>query len=80
MSEADISRVETSCAGAGPAAAGSDASLVGFGKHRDLTYAQLRAQEPAYCEWVLGRRNPHDEAMIALKAWLEGRVIRQQAE
>jgi len=41
-----------------PAAAGSSRQLLGFGRHGNLTYAQVRRQQPGYCRWALNVSRP----------------------
>lgn len=54
---------------------GSD-ELVGFGKHRDMSYTEMVKTEPDYCRWALDKtRNDPDNASPAMKAfasYLEG--------
>ena len=50
----------------------TEATLVGFGKHRELTYRQLLEREPAYCDWVR-KAMPQTGAMGALQGWLQKR-------
>lgn len=51
-------------------------ALVGFGKHRDMTYGEMVKQEPDYCRWALEKfRKDADEASPAMRAfctYLEG--------
>merc|ERR1719421_1414235 len=51
-----------------------DQTLVGFGKYRASTYADLLAKDPAYCEWVV--RSAKDDSlptMHAFKRWLQSK-------
>jgi hypothetical protein len=51
-----------------------DQTLVGFGKYRASTYADLLAKDPAYCEWVV--RSAEDDSlptMRAFKRWLQSK-------
>ena len=50
----------------------TEATRVGFGKHRELTYRQLLEREPAYCDWVRTAM-PQTGAMGALQGWLQKR-------
>lgn len=38
----------------------SSASLVGFGKHRNSTYAECYQHDPGYCEWVVKAADAED--------------------
>jgi hypothetical protein len=61
-------------------AAGDDGeTVVGFGKHRGLTFRQLLEQEPNYCQWVVReaaardeRGEPPKEAFAALIKYVQG--------
>lgn len=46
---------------------------LGFGKHRDLTYAEALQQEPSYCEWVLSESGKRDAfpSFQAFADWLQ---------
>jgi len=55
-----------------------DQNKVGFGKHKDLTYAELLSKQPAYCLWVQQTAAQGDKAgggMRAFADYLEGKTI-----
>jgi len=60
-------------------------TVIGFGKHKGTTYSELAANEPGYCEFVLGLANPGHQA-AKLQAFLrdysakEGSVQTQAPE
>jgi hypothetical protein len=49
-------------------------TLVGYGKYKAVTYAELLAQDPQYCDWVVRSAAPDSlPAMLNLKEWLLAR-------
>ncbi|CAE6915856.1 FTSH1 [Symbiodinium sp. CCMP2456] len=55
-----------------------DQNKVGFGKHKDLTYAELLSKQPAYCLWVQQAAAQGDKAGAGMRAfadYLEGKTI-----
>jgi len=50
--------------------------LVGFGKHRDLTYQEALSQEPDYCDWVTRQSKSSDASPMVMEFahWLEQNV------
>ncbi|CAE8730212.1 unnamed protein product [Polarella glacialis] len=48
----------------------NDDRRVGFGIHRDLTYAQVLARHPAYCDWVI-RESAANPEFQHLQAYIE---------
>jgi len=55
---------------------GSGQRLVGFGKHRDLTYQEALSQEPDYCDWVTRQSKSSDASPMVMEFahWLEQNV------
>ena len=53
------------------AGATGENSVVGFGVHHELTYAQLLAQDPKYCDWIRSQSEPSSVPMQNLKTWLQ---------
>eukprot|EP00928_Gymnodinium_smaydae_P037825 TRINITY_DN2620_c0_g1_i1.p1 TRINITY_DN2620_c0_g1~~TRINITY_DN2620_c0_g1_i1.p1 ORF type:complete len:404 (+),score=50.74 TRINITY_DN2620_c0_g1_i1:39-1250(+) len=66
---------------AASAASGAGASAstkVGFGKYKDLTYAEALAKDPEYCKWLLGKfqqehpsEKPSPIALAPFMDWLQ---------
>ncbi|CAK0847416.1 unnamed protein product [Prorocentrum cordatum] len=55
---------------------GSGQRLVGFGKHRDLTYQEALSQDPNYCDWVMRESKSSDASPMVMDFvhWLEQNV------
>merc|ERR1719277_295604 len=67
----------------GGAASDDGETMVGFGKHRGLTFRQLLEQEPNYCQWIVReaaardeRGEPPKEAFTALLSYIQGSAAR----
>jgi len=53
--------------------------LMGFGKHKDLTYEETWIQQPGYCKWALEEENPSGR-LEKFAEWLKVRKEHEEKE
>jgi hypothetical protein len=67
--------------GTGPPAVGpsgdSGQRLLGFSKHRDMTYQEMRDQEPGFCDWAIRQSQGPEPGPLLLEfvQWLQGQGL-----